>query len=347
MGCFMFRQQRVVFYLIILLAAPLPLALAAPVAAQGDTQTKIVGYVKDAGSREPIVSARVDLMSPNGLASPTTYTNTDGVFYFERVGDGDYHLKIRKVGYLESDADVSVMASHQSRVDIDLHRETSDVGSAPASSETISSHQLTVPINAREDYMKGKDLMTKRDYSAAVAQFNKAVNEFAPYYEAYADMGVAQFLLGHTPEARASMQKSIDLSEGKFPDAIFDLANLLNDTGDYAGAEPLARQEIVLEESSWRGYFQLARALLGLKQIPDANRNARKAQTLNAQNRQIYVILTNIDIARRDYPSVLQDIDAYLKLDPDSPASDQMRATRAQVARALAAAPAPPAHTPQ
>lgn len=190
--------------------------------------------------------------------------------------------------------------------------------------------------------------MAKKDYAGALAQFDKAINEFDPYYEAYADMGVAQFMLGHTPDAVRSFQKSIDLSKGKYPDAEFDYADLLNDTGDFAGAAPLARQDIALEDASWRGYFQLSRALLGLKQIPEAEKSARRAQELNPQDRQIYVILTNIHIAKRDYPAVLEDIDAYLKLDPDSSASQQMRATRAQVARVLASKPAPaPARTPQ
>jgi tetratricopeptide (TPR) repeat protein len=343
----MFRQHRVAFALTLLLSAFLPLFIwAQSAAAQGDTQTKIVGHVRDAGTHEPIVSARVDITYSKGFASPTTYTNTDGEFDFQRVGDGDYHLRIRKMGYQDGEADVSVLASHQSRVDIELHHEVSDAGSAPSSSETISSHQLAVPPNARDDYKRGEDLLSKKDYSGAIAAFEKALNEYEPYYEAYADMGVAQFLLGHTPEAVQSFQKSIDLSKGKYPDAVFDYANLLNDTRDFAGAEPMARQEIQLEDMSWRGYFQLARAQLGQRQIPEAEKNAQKAQQLNPQDRQIYVILTNIHIAKRDYPAVLNDIDSYLKLDPDSPAAQQMRATRAQVARVIASAPSHPAQPP-
>jgi tetratricopeptide (TPR) repeat protein len=343
----MIRQQSVFFSLMLLLGALLPFVLAGSAAAQGDTQsTKILGTVTDAATHQPVVSARVDLMSPKGFASPTQYTNTDGIFYFDRIGDGDYHLRVRKIDYLDTESDVTVIANHQTRIELELHHVVSDAGTAPSSSETISSHQLTVPVNARDEYKKGKELMAKKDYSGALAQFNKAVNDYAPYYEAYADIGVVQFLLGHAPEARASLQKSLDLSEQKYPDAVFDMADLLNDTQDYAGAEPLAREEVVLEDSSWRGYYQLARALLGLRQLPDADRNAKKAQLLNPEDPKIYVILTNIHIARRDYASVLQDIDGYLKLDPDSPASQQMRATRAQVSRALAAAPAPSSSTP-
>jgi uncharacterized protein (DUF2342 family) len=55
-----------------------------------------------------------------------------------------------------------------------------------------------------------------------------------------------------------------------------------------------------------------------------------------------YVILTNIHIATRQYSAAVDDIDGYLKLDGNSPTSEQMRATRAQLAKALAAATAKP-----
>ncbi len=308
---------------------------------------EIIGAIRDAATHDPVVSARVDLMSPNGMASPTRYTNTDGEFSFDRVGDGDYHLIVKKMGYKDQQVDVSVVASHQSRVELELLRETSDSAPAPASAETISAHQLTVPEKARDDYVKGKDLLAKKDYSAAVAEFEKAIREYPSYYEAFAEMGVAQYMQGQAPAARVSLQKSIDLSDGKYPEAMFDLADVLSDIGDFTNAERLARQEIELEETSWRGHFELARALQGMKRFPEAEQSAKKAAELNGQYRQTYVILTNIHIATRQYAAAEQDIDAYLKLDSTSPASEQMRTTRAQLAKALTAAPPRPAQAQQ
>jgi tetratricopeptide (TPR) repeat protein len=297
----------------------------------------ITGYVRDAGSHDPVVAARVDVISPNGFAAPTTYTNENGEFFFNYIHDGDYQVMVRKIGYDDVQTGVSVVAGHSTQLDIDLPRKKSASSSSEKTGPpaTVSAHELSAPADARDDYAKGKALMAKNDYAAAVDAFQKATREFPDFYEAYAKLGVSQYMSGHAVDARASLQKSVDLSKGKYPDALFDLADVYNDVGDFADAETLSKQLIALDNSSWQGYFEGARAELGLKRYPDAERSAKKAIELKPEDRQAYIILTNIHIAMHEYPDVLKDIDAYLKLDPNSSTSDAMRATRAQVVRAI------------
>lgn len=322
------------------------LFLPASLLAQGTSlEGGLNGYVRDAGTHDPVVSARVDLMAANGLAAPTTYTDENGEFRLGHIRDGDYRLVVSKMGYEKTEVAISVVAGHSTQLDIDLSKTSSDAGGASESvttpAEPVSAHELSAPSVARDDYAKGKDLMAKNDYDGAIAAFQKATREFPDFYEAYASMGVAQYMSGHAADARASLQKSIDLSKGKYPDALFDLADVYNDINDYASAEPLAKQVIDVDASSWHGYFERARALLGLKRYADAVQNAQKSIELAPRNQQAYVILTNAHIATHDYAAALQDIDAYLKLDPSSPASEAMRSTRAQLVKALADAKNP------
>jgi tetratricopeptide (TPR) repeat protein len=320
--------------LVCFLSAPAPAAQAVSDSAQ------VVGYVRDEASHEPIVSVRVDLISQKGFAAPSQYTDTNGEFHFDHVHDGDYQVNARKIGYVTAQVSVSVIGGHESNVNFDLRRESSGSGTDSNANkggpETVSAHELKVPEKARAESDRAKALMAKSDFDGAIVEFQKAIDDFPSYYEAYSRMGVAQYMGGHAVEARASFQKAIDLSGGKYEEALFDLANVLNDTNDFSGAEAIARQQIALDESSWEGYFQLARALLGMQKYADAEVPAKKCRELNARYHQIYIILTNIHIGMRDYPAVLQDIDAYLKLDSSSPAAAQMRTTRAQVVKALA-----------
>jgi tetratricopeptide (TPR) repeat protein len=333
----------------------LPLSFLCPGLAEAQAisdSAQVVGYVRDDASHQPVVSARIDLISPNGFAAPTQYTDTNGQFHFDHARDGDYHVTVRKMGYITAELNISVSGGHQSNVDVDLRAESPNSASGSKTGTggrpgSVSAHELKVPERAREESDKGKALMAKSDYAGAVAEFQKAIDTFPSYYEAYSRMGIAQYMAGHPTEASGSFQKSIDLSGGKYSDAFFDLADVLNDTNDFSGAEIVARQEIALDESAWQGYFQLSRSLLGLKQYADAERAAKKCRDLNVQNRQIYLILTNVHLGMQNFPAALDDIDAYLKLDPKSPASEQMRTTRAQVTKALESAPAKASQKPQ
>jgi tetratricopeptide (TPR) repeat protein len=334
----------------ILLLSLLPASAARAQAISDSAQ--VVGYVRDEASHQPVVSARIDLISPSGFAAPSQYTDTNGQFHLDHVKDGDYRVSVRKMGYVTAELNVSVSGGHQSNVDVDLRPESpnSAAGSKAGTGgrpESVSAHELKVPERAREESDKGKALMAKSDYVGAVAEFQKAIDAFPSYYEAYSRMGLAQYMAGHAAEARESFKESIDLSGGKYSEAFFDLADVLNDTDEFSQAEAVARQEIALDQSWWQGYFELSRSLLGLKQYADAERAAKKCRDLNAQNRQIYLILTNIHLGMKEFPAALDDIDAYLKLDPKSPASEQMRKTREQVTKAIENAQTKASQKPQ
>lgn len=305
--------------------------------AQGVSETAgIVGYVKDASSHEPIMGARIEISSPNGLAVPPHFSTTNGEFHIN-AGGGDYTLTVLMDGYLTQTIPVSIAAGHQARIEVDLTKK--DAESAPSSSEAVSAHQLTVPAKARGDYNKAMQRMAKHDLPGAIALFQKSIEEYPEYYEAYAELGVTDYMQGQVQPARDALQKSIELSSGKYSNAFFDLADVLNSVHDYAAAEPVARKGIAVEDASWRGYFELARALTGLKRFPEAAENAEKSRGLNAQNPQLFVVLTNIHLGTRDYAAAKKDIEAYLQLDPTSAASNQMRQMRDQISAILTAHP--------
>lgn len=310
---------------------------ALPCAAQSvDNNHAILGTVRDAASHEPLSGVRVEFVLGGGsfAAAPQT-TSTEGQFRFFGV-PGDYFVLARKEGYLPAREKVSINTQQEMQVWIDLVRQPSEVSSAAGAGEAISAHQLTVPSKAREAYGKGISLVdSKKDYAGAIAQFESAIREFPSYYEAYAEMGITHYYLGDAASAEAELRKAIELSSGKYSFAIFDLAELLNNTARYADAEPVARQAIDADESSSRGYYELARAQWGLKHPAEAEASATKARDLKPGYPLVYLMLTNIHLALHKYSDVLGDIDAYLKLDPSSPTSEQVRRTRLQVTRAV------------
>ncbi len=194
-----------------------------------------------------------------------------------------------------------------------------------------------MPDKAREAYIKGVRLLTaaKPDYNRALAQLQKAISAFPTYYEAYSEMGIAYYHLGQSGDAEQALRKSIALSGNQYPDAIFLLAEMLDDQNRFAEAEPVARDSIRVAEASWRSYLALARALAGLKLAPEAEVNARKASELKPDNAEIFLVLGNIHIQQHNYSAVIKDFDSFLKLEPTGPRSDQVRQSKEQARQAV------------
>ena len=313
----------------------------------GNSGLAISGYVRDDANHQVLKAVALELVGATGtIASPATMSGVTGEFLFNGLNSGDFRILAHMSGYEPASVEVRLGGTSLANVSVNLHRV--DASAARGAGDAISAHQLSVPENARQDFDKGMKVLisSKPDYRRALALFERAAKEFPDYYEAYAKMGVAHQHLGEGAEAEKALRKSVEMSASRYPDALFLLAEMLNDGGRFAESEGFARQCVQQDDSLWSCDLELARALAGLKRPAEAEAAAAKASELNPGNAKTFLILGNIHIQERKYQAVVEDFDAYLKLDPTGPASDSVRASQAQARRALekqlTAVPQPP-----
>jgi hypothetical protein len=307
----------------------------------------ISGWVKDEKNNQLITAATLDLQHSSGdSASPSIVSGTGGDFFFAHVGSGDYIITVHAKGYETAVVPVMLGAVALANVTIAMRAEA---GRQATPGDPISTHQLSIPDHARDEFDKGmKEMVSaKVDYHRALTHFERAIQEFPDYYEAYAEVGIIQHHLGDKAAAEQALRKSAELSEDRYLDALSLLAQMLNDEERFSDSEHFARTCATQDESAWVCDLELARSLSGLKRASEAEPIAVKARDLNPNNAGTFLILGNIHIQERKYADVVNDFDMYLKLNPSGPESDQVRAAEQQARRALArtegaAAPAKP-----
>jgi len=287
----------------------------------------ITGFVREEGSNDPIAGATLEISRSGSEAHAPVFSRMDGEFVFHGLQKGEYVISVKKNGFNSVSVTVSVMRTGAPEVTISLRRTAPGGVVGPGS--PISAHQLQVPKKARAAYEKGRRLLEDENKPAeSIPAFEKAVKEFPSYYEAYTELGIANYHLSKVPEAEASLKKAIELSDGKYLQPLYLLADLYNSQGKYQEAEPLARQAIALDDSAWNSFFALARSLVGLKRASEAETSALRARDLAPQNPQVYLVLANVHVLEQNYPAAVQDFDAYLKLVPNGQSSDAVRRTR-------------------
>jgi len=287
----------------------------------------ITGFVREEGNNNPIAGATLEISHSGNQAQAQVFSGMDGQFVFRELQEGDYVITAKKNGFDSASTSVFVRRTGVPQVTISLRR-TAAAGVVD-SGGPISAHQLQVPKKARAAYEKGHRLLEdKNNPASSIPAFEKAVKEFPSYYEAYTELGIANYHLSKVPEAEGSLKKAIELSDGKYLQPLYLLADLYNSQGKYQEAEPLARQAITLDNSAWNGFFELARSLVGLKRATEAETSALRARDLAPQNTQVYLVLANVHVLEQNYPAAVQDFDAYLKLNPNGQSSDAVRRTR-------------------
>jgi tetratricopeptide (TPR) repeat protein len=307
-------------------------AVALPVLAQGRPGFSrdaydIAGTVRDDYDQHTMQSVRVDLKQATGTPINSTFTRDNGDFEFSGIPNGDYSIDITVPDYEPYRETVTINHSERRGLAVFLRRPRTVV--TTDSRGIISAHELSIPQKPHDEFEKGLRLIyTKSDYKGAIDLFERAIKDFPNFYEAYAQEGNAYTFLGQTAPAEAAMRKSIALSSNQYSEAFFLLAGLLNNTNRYAEAEPVARQGVALDSSSWHGHFELARALSALKRPEEAEKSAIQARDLKPDNSAVFLLLANIHIQLRDRAALKKDLDQYLKVAPTGPAADQARRTR-------------------
>ena len=79
------------------------------------------------------------------------------------------------------------------------------------------------------------------------------------------------------------------------------------------------------------GYYQFARLELLRDRLPQAEADAEQARSLAPNAAINYQLLSVMHLREKKYRPLLQDIDMYLELDPDSAAGQRARSARAEV----------------
>jgi tetratricopeptide (TPR) repeat protein len=196
---------------------------------------------------------------------------------------------------------------------------------------TVSSHELRIPEKARTAFNHGLQRFEKRDFGGSVRFFGKAIDHFPEFYEAYYQLGLAQVHLHQNEDAAGSFQAAIHLSNGHYPLAEFAYALLLCNRGDPTNAEVIVRHGLQQDRVSPDGYVVLGVVLLHLNRLAEAEENAREALARSPKALNAYLVLADVHEQRQEYSAELQDLDAFLALQPNGAHSDNVRLLREAV----------------
>lgn len=309
---------------------------------QGDRDLSISGNVYYGDTQKAAENITVELRDAAGNLLAPQSTSGSGGFEFRRLPRNQYVVVIHVSGYdrVEETEDLSFTSVHG------LTFYLKSDAAAPTGSQpgTVSAHELSMPARARDLMGSGKKkLYSDKNAQGGLEDFEAAVAAAPGYYEAYYQAGMARLTLAEPEDAEANFRKSIELSGDKYGDADVGLGTLLLDRKDFTQGEKTIRRGIELNPDDWLGQYQLGRALLIENKLPDALKSAEQARSLAPSAAIVYQLLSNIHLRQKDYLALLADIDAYLKLDPDSPAGIRAKQLRELAAQKIDSAKAAPA----
>ena len=294
---------------------------------------EISGVVRIQTTERPVSQALVNLRSSSAGISRRVLTDVNGRFEIRGLPADTYEIIVEEPGYELSRTTTQLNSASSELV---VYLRSSQAFQGGTNSSVVSVRELKMSGRAREEYKKGLQLLEKKDPAGSLGHFTKAIQAFPGFFEALYHKGVAEMRLGRRDEAMEDYQAAIDLSGGRFAWAEFAIGYLLCREGKAGEAEKVIRRGLEVDGSSAPGYTLLAAALVQQNRVDEAERSLQEALLRDANLADAYLVHSNISARTRNYPAQLQDLDAYLRLEPDGPASESVRQAREATLRILA-----------
>jgi tetratricopeptide (TPR) repeat protein len=300
----------------------------------GNNSAHAGGAVFVDGGVDRVVGAVVRLCDVGGRTVLQAATSSSGQFNFSGLPAGNYVLYVEAAGFQSAETRLDLSSSSQSGLTIYLKPTTQSAPSGAGAS--ISAHELSITESARNLYREGKKkLYDENKAQESLRYFEKALKQVPDFYEARYQLGMAYVGLGRAEEAENNFRKCVGESHDKYGSANIALGTLQLDRGETEAGERQIRHGLELSPSAWMGYYQLGRVEALQGHLDEAETLAEQARQFAPAMATVYQLLATIHMRQKNYPAALEDIDAYLLLDAQSPAGIRAKQIREQLQKQI------------
>lgn len=192
---------------------------------------------------------------------------------------------------------------------------------------TISRTALEAPQDARKAYEKGVGAVEKKKWAAAQKSFERAVEIYPDYAQAWSGLGEVLNESSKPDEARAAWEHAVK-ADPKYMRPYMQLARLDLQEKKPEDAAAITDKALALNSVEFPGlYFYNAVAHFNLGQLDQAEKSARRAISLDHDHEvpRAEDLLGNILAARGDRAGALEHMRNYLALAPKAGDADTVK----------------------
>lgn len=329
----MSHRLPLLLVLIVSLAAPAVSQVILPQSARrAGSLASISGNVRTADDR-PVTDARVELHElATGEVAASGYTNVNGSFEFQNIVAGNYEL-VANSGMEEARERVTVQD--------DLNTVTLRIPRMAASSgggdnNIVSVTELKIPEKARDENKKAQQAMHKHDVASAWKHVNKALQITPQFAAGLTTRALLELDSNKTDAAVADLEKAVQLDAG-YGLSYLVLGAAYNQFQRFDDAIRTLDHGIALMPNYWPGHFELAKSYIGKNDLQNAQTQLNRcAQQAPADYAPLHLVRANLELALKNYPEAMAELEAYLEREPNGSNSEQVRKTLGEVKAFLA-----------
>jgi tetratricopeptide (TPR) repeat protein len=197
--------------------------------------------------------------------------------------------------------------------------------SIQATSQTVSVNDLNVPARLKNQYEKARKLFVdKHDTEKSIATIQKVIDEAPSFSLAHFLLGMLYMNTSRWADAEPELRTVISLND-KSGFTYLALGSSLFEQGKLAEAEQTLLRANELIPGVPRVSYELARTYYALGRFQDAEPKVRKTVAMNPSFPEGHMVLAYVLLHLRKNQEAFDELQTYLRLAPDGPASVPIR----------------------
>ncbi len=273
---------------------------------------------------QPAPRARVRVEMNNGY-NREIICDDQGRYEMRGVLTGRYHLFATNPDAPEQfseRAESDSTRAYANRLQVDLFLRLplhgKKEGGKPGTVSLAEAAQ-NIPKPARQAYEQGIKLQKENQAEKALAQFNRAIELYPDYFQAFTERGNLQMQLNRLPEAQADFARAMALNE-KYPPALRGMGYCQIQQRKFVEAVANLEKSYALEPNVALTLLLLGYGNLSLNRYEAARQSLQQALKLNPETAaRAHVYLAEVYANEGRFKEAADEIRAYLRVKPGAP----------------------------
>lgn len=274
----------------------------------------------------------------------SVYTDANGYFGFRSLEAGSYTVVIeggddyettRESIYIETDVNKMVRGGGITGPPLtrpytmQVYLQPKRKGGTPAEARpgTLNAALATVPKPALDLYNKALDAARNNEPAKAVELLKAAVAAHQDFPLALTEMGMLYMKLKEPSKAVEVLREANRLSPDDYP-TLFTYAIALHDSQKFSEAETQFRKAAQKNATAPLPHYYLGIILIRRRELEEAERELKTAVEVGGdQVPYAHKYLGGLYWNRHEYKLAADELETYLKLVPDAPDAQRLRAS--------------------
>lgn len=274
----------------------------------------------------------------------SVYTDANGYFGFRSLEAGSYTVvieggndyeSVRESIYIETDVNKMIRGggitgpplTRPYTMQVYLQPKRKDGTPPEARPGTLNATLASVPKPALDLYNKALDAARNNKHAKAVELLKAAVAAHPEFPLALTEMGMLYMKLKEPAKAAEALREANRLSPDDYP-TLFTYAVALNDSEQFDEAETQFRKAAQKNATAPLPHYYLGVILIRRRQLEEAEQELKRAIEVGGDEvPNAHKFLGGILWRKGDHERAAEELETYLKLVPDAPDAQRLRAT--------------------